>query len=1086
MAELPRLGPFELGQCIGRGGMGKVFRGVHATTGVAVAVKVILGNADRDARRNFHREVQAQAGLAHPGVVYLFDYGMVDEQTARTSGGELEAGSPYVVMELADRGSVSDHMPFGSWQDVRQVLAQVLEALAFAHAREVIHRDLKPENFLVFVTDTGERRVRLADFGLAHALGHGLERNEHSLTQLSGTRSYMAPEQFRGAWRTYGPWTDLYALGCVAWHLVCGKPPYDGSSLVAIAKKHFDGQVPPIQPLFTIPEGVEEWICTAMAADPRDRFQRAANAIDALPLALGIAERTNGQPGGEPGAETLMLKTSPVFKTLAQWPLESDAQAALADDSFALARTQEGGANRAAPTRSPPGHRHRRYPRPPLPAQWQTVQHTHLPGALIDAGLSLFGLREIPFVARATARDRIWSALHDVTERGELRVVLVAGEAGVGKSRLVDWMATRAHEVGAAELLKAVHSGAGGGPTEGFAGLVKRAFHAWKLSRSPLYDELLERLEPLDDEDSFREIDARALTELVHPSQDESSEIEGPRYRFTSAHQKYALIRRLLMRFARHRVPLLWLDDLHHSTEGLELVAFLLSLPKENRPAVLILGTLRADVLAENEELAQHVAGLVDHEHCQRIDLGAIDASDHRELIELMLPLCPELADILAERTEGNPLFAHQLLSYWINAQSVTLGEQGLRVGDGQSLALPDDVHELWMARIDRYLERFPRDEAQLIEEAIELAAALGREVDRDEWQALSAQDGRALPVGVDDALLKRGLAVRTASGWAFAHGLLVDSVERRARQAGRWQRHHRCCAQMLEARYPDHLKQTAQRRAGHWIEADELERALDPLLEASRHWFERGEKTQRKQTLRLHRELLDRLGRDRLAPQRLENDLNTSAVLFYDGKSEEVFACVEGVLSGGQQIGDVLLTLRAHERLASFLAAKGHAERAQREIQSALDLAIAAGDEYWQAKVMYRQGWMWFHVGELQKADQCLDRATALFHKVASLYDELQSDAWRGWVQLSREQYQQAAETFEAVLEQTREQGFRALASHCLNGLGDIARFKGDFIEARRFYEQVRQIDLELADTYAICRRRHGDEPRPGRARAG
>lgn len=129
MADTVQLGPFELVERIGSGGMGVIYRGRHRATGVPAAVKVIRCAAADDARRRFHEEVQAHAALQHPSVVYLFEYGTIDSESAQASGDELHAGEPFVAMEFADRGTVRDAMPITSWETLRRVLVQVLDGI---------------------------------------------------------------------------------------------------------------------------------------------------------------------------------------------------------------------------------------------------------------------------------------------------------------------------------------------------------------------------------------------------------------------------------------------------------------------------------------------------------------------------------------------------------------------------------------------------------------------------------------------------------------------------------------------------------------------------------------------------------------------------------------------------------------------------------------------------------------------------------------------------------------------------------------------------------------------------------------------
>ncbi|MEZ4462402.1 MAG: protein kinase [bacterium] len=118
------------------------------------------------------------------------------------------------------------------------MLNDCLHALAHAHARDLIHRDIKPANVLIRQGTLGAQYV-LTDFGIAHAAERqtrtfGSDQTASSHEDASGTPHYMSPEQFTGLWRDYGPWTDLYALGIVAWELMTGTPPFRGSNVVMV------------------------------------------------------------------------------------------------------------------------------------------------------------------------------------------------------------------------------------------------------------------------------------------------------------------------------------------------------------------------------------------------------------------------------------------------------------------------------------------------------------------------------------------------------------------------------------------------------------------------------------------------------------------------------------------------------------------------------------------------------------------------------------------------------------------------------------------------------------------------------------
>jgi tetratricopeptide (TPR) repeat protein len=272
-----RLGAFEVGDEIGRGGMGQVRAAVHVASGTPVALKVLPAAKARHERyfESFRREVRHAAALDHASIARVLDYGEIPADVDAASGGELPEGSPWFVMERVDGGTLAPLRGNTTWARAQTVLADVLAGLAHAHARRVLHRDIKPTNVLL----TTDGRARLVDFGIAVGLDAGVAEGESNL----GTPSYMAPEQFLGDWRDFGPWTDLYALGCLAWALLCGDPPHGvQKQWVPAARAHLNGTIGPFQPASPVPRRAEEWLRWLCARQPGDRPQLAADAAAAL------------------------------------------------------------------------------------------------------------------------------------------------------------------------------------------------------------------------------------------------------------------------------------------------------------------------------------------------------------------------------------------------------------------------------------------------------------------------------------------------------------------------------------------------------------------------------------------------------------------------------------------------------------------------------------------------------------------------------------------------------------------------------------------------------------------------------------
>ena len=208
---------------------------------------------------------------------------MISEACEAASEGDLIAGSPYLIMELLDAAPVYRSGTQLTWAQVSTILRSLLSALAHAHARGVIHRDIKPANVLRHPR-TGE--VVLTDFGIARI---HQPTNQKRASSIAGTAAYMAPEQFTGDPLKFGPWTDLYQLGCLAYELVSGAPPFglrgDPSTF---ATAHCFHKVPPLSSCAGLPDGFELWLDRLLAKDERRRFQHAADAAHAL-AALGDA-----------------------------------------------------------------------------------------------------------------------------------------------------------------------------------------------------------------------------------------------------------------------------------------------------------------------------------------------------------------------------------------------------------------------------------------------------------------------------------------------------------------------------------------------------------------------------------------------------------------------------------------------------------------------------------------------------------------------------------------------------------------------------------------------------------------------------
>lgn len=222
------IGDYEVEQLLGRGGMGAVYRGRHERLDKPVAIKVIAANlsGDADAVERFEQEAQVLARLSHPNIVDVL------------SVGALPDGRSYIVMELLTGEDLQERIDRGPlpFDDALDILDQIARGLEAAHAAAIIHRDLKPGN--VFLRRIGTEPtpvVTLLDFGLSKSTHR---RTVHTSTGVMfGTAAYMSPEQCRSA-RDVGPETDVYALGCIAFELLCGRAPFVYDNVAELVAAH--------------------------------------------------------------------------------------------------------------------------------------------------------------------------------------------------------------------------------------------------------------------------------------------------------------------------------------------------------------------------------------------------------------------------------------------------------------------------------------------------------------------------------------------------------------------------------------------------------------------------------------------------------------------------------------------------------------------------------------------------------------------------------------------------------------------------------------------------------------------------------
>ena len=1026
--------------------MAEVWAGVHRAEQVQVAVKIITRlDVPIDAlSAALRHEVRAMARLDHPSILLVFDHGEVSAEDEARSEGQLRAGRPYLVMELAPDGVAAPLCGKLPWRRLKRVLLQLLDALGHAHARGVVHRDVKPTNVLLF-----GHEAKLSDFGLAIELDQ--EASSPSLAgRLQGTPSYMAPEQFSARVRYCSAASDLYAFGCLAHALACGKPPYGNwPDITLMFRLHHEGVLAPLEPLVPVPQEFEGWIRRLIEKQPSDRFQRAADAAAAL-----RAMHDPPQPDAVPGNERVgLLSAAPPSSSIATEMPTVRADFVPYDEVAGHFRTVR------ADTQPPAT------PLPDVPPTWRRHSEPRRRAmGMVSAGLGLYGLRAIPMVGRERERDELWADLRAVARRRETRLVLLEGPAGCGKTKLGQWLCERAHEAGTAEVLRAVHS-PGGGPGSGLEPMVAHYFRAAGLGRVELGPHLRRVL----GEHGIRdESDVEALIELLAPAVRTVAGGDGAAVRFASSGERYVLLARLLDRLCVRRPVVLWLDDVQWGADAIGFADHLLQ-RKEVSPVLLLL-TARIEALAERHEEEQLLASCMSRGRASRMAIGPLPEAEWPALVEQLLRLDSTLAGRVAARTGGNPLFAVHLVGDWVDRGLLEAGPDGFRLKRGATVELPDELHQIWRARIARVLAT--RSAADAV--ALELAATLGREVDGQEWRDVCAGVAVTPSPGLVEELLARRLGLEAEggpdAGWSFIHGMLRESLERMAQEAHRAARHHEACARMLRSRSGPGI---AERLGRHLVAAGEIEQALGPLRFGARERLERGDYTLGEGVLADLEHALATLGRAPSDPSWGECWLMRARLGLKRGRLEEglgwVARAAEGALAHGWHSvrAEALLLEGQLQRLL------GATHQAEQCLGQARDLARSLRDDRLLAESLDALGRVLMHKGELAKAEDCWHEARGLYLATGDSLGAA-SALWSLAHVASYDPAQLAVarRTNDRALGELTRLGDRWAVARCLNTAGELARLQGDLEPAEDYYRRAGEIMTALGaeDSASIC----------------
>jgi len=1052
---------------LGRGAMGEVYRAVDTRTRGVLAVKLLSDSAQGNPLllRALWREVRAVARMHHPNVVQVVDYGKSDE------------GNPFFVMEYVPGLSLEAMRSRISVKDLLEITDGILAGLGYAHARGVVHRDLKPENVIIVEREDGSLQSKLVDFGVAQigglrhepgATGHGRAIAEN----VVGTPAYMAPEQAQGMTREIGAESDLYALGILLYEFIGGRLPFDAPNPLSILLQHVNAEPPPlvVPNTVSIPEGLETLIMGLLAKHPWERPSFAADVRRSL-RALDWSQASDTPEQQLETSDSLSAILSPDLEVLSlTHTLDSGTmQAKLSgeelfatDGDAAMSTLFEAATLREDESEAP--------------------------------STGLFGVREVPLIGREREKQQLWSAFEQMLEDQNIHLVVLSGPAGVGKSRLGRWLMERAEEHGLAQAM-----GCGVGPgsvfaTGGMRGLLERHLRIHGLERDECVGPVERRLvEP----GHFEPSELRPLMEYFRPT------LPGDSMHSSAVFEPAAVAARVLRAATTKRPVALIFDDLRGPDvpEFLDLIELLEASRQISPMPVLILVTLTggkrtaAESERHTEESLDTLAKLLElaPQDALHLSLEPMSSTDTITLAKTVLPVSEALAALVADRSSGNPQYAIQLLSHWMDSEGLVEDAEGcLELADASMniRRLPRGLSELLTTRLGTILSA--TGSPALARAVLGRAALCGHRFPVNLIERLFEWEGRqdldAIFDSLLEALIVEGYWLEVDEGVIqFARADHHEAVSEHLISHAEQVEVHSILARLELELFAHDLGRWRGEIARHFEAAGSYDEACTHLLEAAKQAFTWAQYPAARSAFEGVKRLIEThsvvaavgladeadLGlaltnlktgaydaaeenivsvrqRGRAASRRhavARATLLQGEVAYRRGELEQAIQVYEFAKAEFEELGQTHGVARTMRALAEvYVSLQANASEIAPMAHLARVLFETLGDTLQSAQCLMIEGKGARMTGRREEAVELYRAAERSFEKVGARHGVLEARLWHAEAVLATGRLDEAEALYQELVEPLGELGDPRNIIYCFRGLGIISRKRGHF----------------------------------------